>query len=171
MKKNQLIIGGLIIAAFAVFLLFLINRKKTVTTSGTVPGNTTTEKSTQTDTEGFTGKLKQAILRNIPMKCIWKKDENFSAVGYLKSQKYYGEIINQGKKGYVILKDKCMWTWNENNKQGVKMCFEKDIWEDQKNVPQDDYYCVPGTVSDSMFNPPGDINFLDIDKQMEGLQK
>ena len=64
------------------------------------------------------------------------------------------------------MKDKCMYSWEENKTQGMKMCFEKDPWEqdnpqykEQANV---EYICLPALVDDGKFVPPANINFMDL---------
>ena len=129
--------------------------------------------------ESFTGKLKEMIARNVPMRCAFKDDKGNSGVGYVKNKKYYGEVTSDGKTGYVIMVDNCMWSWSSEEKQGVKMCFDveegEDLWEDwegmdeeaKTNTPQGNYNCKPAIVSDSLFSPPADINFMDMNKFMD----
>jgi len=128
--------------------------------------------------ESFTGKLKEMIARNVPMKCAFKDDKGNSGVSYVKNKKYYGELTSDGKTSYVIMVDNCMWSWSLEEKQGVKMCFDvkegEDLWEDwegmdeeaKMNTPQGNYNCKPAAVSDSLFNPPQDIKFMDMDELM-----
>jgi len=125
--------------------------------------------------ESFTGKLKEMVARNVPMKCTFKDDKGNSGIGYVKNKKYYGEVISDGKTSYVIMIDNCMWSWSLEEKQGVKMCFDveegEDFWkgmdeEAKMNTPQSNYNCKPAIVSDSMFNPPEGIKFMDMDKLM-----
>lgn len=63
--------------------------------------------------QGFTGRLKDAIAQGVPMKCTWKQN-GFSGSGYVKGNKYYGEVAIEGKQGYIIMKDNCMWTWSKD---------------------------------------------------------
>ncbi len=173
MKKNLLIILLIIVVLIIILLsgIVVINKQKR---PGFVSNDlriSQTQDTINNQRDGFTGKLKQALLKNIPLKCSWKKDETFSAVGYLKGKSYYGEVIRDGKKSYLIIKNNCMWTWYENNKQGAKMCFKGDVWDQQNNIPQEDYHCAQASVSDDMFIPPADISFLDIDKQMGGEEE
>jgi hypothetical protein len=140
----------------------------------------TVQQQEQAGEEGFTGKLKDVIARNIPMKCTWSVGD-FSATGYVKGEKFYSEVMQKGKQGYMIMKDNCMWTWSKDEAQGVKMCFEpeegEDVWEmeDVEGMegagppPDVNLKCVPAVISDSKFVPPSNINFMDMSEMMKGM--
>lgn len=130
------------------------------------------KKETGQEGESFTGQLKEAIARGVPMKCTYTQGD-FTGTGFIKGKNYYGEISQEGKKGYVIMKDDCMWSWSEGENQGIKMCFEEDIWEQEEGtVPTEaEYYCSPTLVSDSQFNPPASVDFLDMDEMMGGMEE
>ncbi len=125
--------------------------------------------------KAFTGKLKQAIALGVPMKCTYTQGD-FTGMGFVKGRKYYGEVSSQGKKGYVIMKDNCMWSWTEEQNQGVKMCFESDIFEEfeqegQSQVPVEvEYHCTPAVFSESKFNPPIDVNFMEMGQMMGDIE-
>ncbi len=110
------------------------------------------------------------------MKCTWSTGD-FSATGYIKGGKYYTEVMQQGKPGFMIMKDNCMWTWAKEEKQGVKMCFDpteaEDMWEyEGGGSPTDvNLKCVPTVVSDSKFVLPSDVKFMDMDEMMKGMEQ
>jgi hypothetical protein len=122
--------------------------------------------------EAFTGKLKDAIAKGIPMKCSYTQGGN-SGTSYIKGSKVYGEITGQGKQGYVIMVDKCMWSWNKGETQGIKMCFEENVWDTEDtetgSAPTEaEYNCSPTIISDSQFNPPGNVKFMTMEEMMKG---
>ncbi len=128
--------------------------------------------------ESFSGKLKDMVMRNVPLKCTYSDGEGNSGVGYVKNKKYYGEITTKDGTAYVVMADNCMWSWADKEDQGVKMCFDveegEDLWGDWENMdeearlntPQGSYSCRPATVSDSLFNPPQNIKFMDMNELM-----
>ncbi len=134
-----------------------------------VPGEI--KKETGQQGESFTGKLKEAVARGIPMKCTYSQ-EGTTGTSYIKGNKVYGEITGQGKTGYVVMVDKCMWSWNKGETQGIKMCFEENVWEGEKGegsvATEAEYNCSPALVSDSQFNPPSNVKFLTIEEMMKG---
>ena len=99
----------------------------------------------------------------------------------VKGKKSYGEIAQEGRMVKGIGKDNCMWTWEEGNPQGTKMCMEvseeemtemaeesKQMMEEQGYQPPDiDYQCRPAVFGDEKFNPPGEVNFMDVGQMME----
>jgi hypothetical protein len=125
----------------------------------------------------FVGKIKEVVARGVPMKCTYAQGD-YSGTSYIKGEKMYGEVSQAGRGGYVIIKNNCMWTWNQGENQGIKMCYEEDFWEmseeyaqeGQTSVPTEaEYRCVPAVISDSQFDPPASVNFLDMEQMMEGL--
>ncbi|HUV42895.1 MAG TPA: hypothetical protein VMY36_03285 [Patescibacteria group bacterium] len=129
--------------------------------------------------EEFVGKIKEVVARGVPMKCTYTQGDN-TGTSYIKGKNIYGEMMAQGKQGYVIMKDKCMWSWNKDESQGVKMCFEEDIWETSEDYAQEgqasvaseaEYRCLPAIVSDSQFEPPANVNFMDMDQLMQGVEE
>ena len=135
------------------------------------------EKEAGEEGESFTGKLKAAVTLGVSMKCTYQQGD-FTGTGYIKGKRYYGEVMQQGKKGYVIMKDNCMWSWGTEQAQGVKMCFEEDIFEQEQEyegvegaVPTEaEYHCTPAVFPDSRFDPPSNVNFMDMDQMMQGIE-
>jgi len=170
MKKTFILITILvIIVAILVGFKFLGKNKKTDQNN-----NNQQQVQKETKSESFTGKIKDAFLRNVPLKCTYKMDDNNYGTGWLKNRKYYGEITANGKQGYIILVDNCMWTWDKEKAAGAKMCFEvkegESIWdemESQDNQSNNSYNCVSSLVNDDVFNPPSNIKFVDIEEMMK----
>ncbi|PJC28385.1 hypothetical protein CO054_00410 [Candidatus Shapirobacteria bacterium CG_4_9_14_0_2_um_filter_39_11] len=121
--------------------------------------------------ESFTGKLKDAVARGLPMKCTYTQDST-TGTSYIKGSKVYAEITAQGKEGYIIMVDKCMWTWNKGESQGIKMCFEENVWEGEEGAgsapTEAEYNCAPALVSDSQFSPPANVKFVDVEEMIGG---
>lgn len=114
----------------------------------------------------FTGSIKTAVQKGIPLKCTAPKDETTGievTAGYIKGEKYYGEIMQKGTPAYIIMIGNCMYSWQKDNKRGVKMCFDGNIW-DQQESSNANYTCKTAVFSDSLFTPPSDVNFIDVDK-------
>jgi len=177
MKKSLPIIIILIIIVVALAgWKFLGKGKKTTTQGGTQEGQAT---PTQAAGESFTGKIKDAFMRNIPLECTYKTDDQNFATAHLKNKKYHAEITSNGKLSYVILVDNCFWMWEKDKTEGVKMCFEpqegEDIWTDFEQQQQEgsttdlDYNCAPSIVNDAVFTPPVNIKFTDVSEMIKNL--
>ncbi len=157
MKKLLPIILIIIVVIVAVGIRVFLGKEKVVTLPGKI------SKEAGETGESFTGKLKDAIAKNIPLRCTYAQGGN-TGTSYIKGNRVYGEFLNQGKEGYLIIVDKCMWTWNKGENKGLKMCFETNIWEEGQGtmtaVPTDaEYKCNPVMISDTQFNPPNNVTF------------
>lgn len=172
MKKNQLLlIGGIVLVTALVAGYSFLNKGAGLIK---MPGEIT--KSEGEAGKEFTGRLQDIVKLGIPYKCTFSNNM-MEGTGYIKGKNYYGEIKNSsGQEGYIIMKDNCMWNWNKDNKQGVKMCFDtvegKDIFDQEpQGTPEGEYRCVPGNISDGKFTPPKDINFMDMDKMNSDMMQ
>ncbi len=176
MKKNLplIIIVVVVIAVLAVGAWMFLGKGKGGISLPTVPG--VVEKEAGEEGQEFVGKIKDVVARGVPMKCTYTQGD-FIGTSYVKGEKMYGEVSQQGKTGYVIIKDNCMWSWSTGETQGVKMCFEGDFWETSEEYTQEgqvtvpteaEYRCAPAVFTDAKFNPPADINFVDLDELMQG---
>ncbi|MFH0943236.1 MAG: hypothetical protein V1810_03620 [Candidatus Beckwithbacteria bacterium] len=135
----------------------------------------------QNKVEEFTGNLKEAMAKNLPMKCEWKQNNN-SGASYVKGDDIYVETIVDGKNGFIIMKDNCMWSWGDQMEQGVKFCSEPtevEVNEDIKNQTGEDkaegvdwqmeYKCAPAIFGEEKFTPPAGVKFTDMDEMLQGL--
>jgi len=127
--------------------------------------------------EEFVGKIKEVVQKGVPMKCSYTQG-GFAGTSFIKGKKMYNEVVQEGKSGYVIIKDNCMWSWSEGEKQGTKMCFKEDFWEMSEEYAEQgkaampveaEYRCIPAIFTDAKFNPPANVNFMDMDEMMERL--
>jgi len=137
--------------------------------------------------EAFKGGLAAAVKLGVPMKCSYSIDGEMESEGYIKGKNYRGKMTaEQGKIAEVIMKDNCMWNWDEDTKEGVKFCFENEegntMWgdfdeEDFENVelpegyepPDMEYDCKPAIIADSKFIPPSDVEFVDMQEIMNSF--
>ncbi|MCU0822650.1 MAG: hypothetical protein MUC95_09310 [Spirochaetes bacterium] len=165
MKKNIPIIIVFLVLIVAGAYYFMGRSKTAVTLPLEI------SKKEGQNNETFTGKLMDAVAKGVPFKCTFKNNQT-EGTGYIKGKKYYGEISSNGKAGYIVMDDKCMWTWDKDKKQGVKMCFEKSLLDEEANDMQNiqaqttdgEYNCKAAVFSDSIFIPPSDVKFMDIDQ-------
>jgi len=137
-------------------------------------GSTSPDSSTP---DTFLGTLKDAVKLGVGMKCAYKVEGN-EYESFIKGENYRGKIKTaEGKTGEVIIKNNCMWTWSEEEAQGIKTCFEEsdsettNIWEQPQGAVGSDitYTCLPTAVTDAKFIPPSNIDFMDIDAMKEGF--
>lgn len=126
--------------------------------------------------ESFVGKIADALKLGKVMKCTWSKGED-STVFYIKSDKYYrGEVTSKGKVGYYLHSSDYTYVWQEGEERGVKWYWTPSVGEEEMPELGEEavgatldyeYDCRPATVSDSMFEPPPGINFVDMSQFMQ----
>lgn len=140
----------------------------------------------QEEGQGFTGKLKDALTLGQSMKCTWSQDADNFGTAYIKDEKVRTDVTTDGKAAHSIMVDNCTWVWEEGKTEGMKMCYEPTEMEameeevtemgGMEEIPEEysyqapdiDYTCQPAVVSDSMFNPPSGVNFIN-PQEMMGL--
>jgi len=139
--------------------------------------NQTDQQQATNQGEGFVGKLKDAIALGTAMECTFSKDD-YSGTTWVKGKQIYSEFTQPDNNGFMIMQGDCIYTWGSAQPQGIKMCYDpsefeamteqsQDLSQGQAGPPPDmEYNCSPAVVNDSMFNPPADIEFMDINQLM-----
>lgn len=172
-----ILIGALVLVAGAYFLL----QNKGQQLTGQLPQAGEMEEQESVDQEKtITGNLKEILRLGQSLKCTWSREDGGAGTIWVKNDMFYNEFKSGEQQGKMIYKDYCMWTWYEGQTQAVKICFSPEEAEEMfsgeaesssqtdTNVPTNvNYNCQRATVSDSRFDPPEDIQFMD----MEGLMK
>ena len=176
MKKNLplIILGMVVIVGLAIGGWWLLGRGKQISLP-TAPSEVS-EQAPAEEGKGFVGKLKDALTLGQSMKCTWERDENNFATSYIKDSKIRTEVTQAGEKAHSIMVDNCTYTWQEGETQGFKMCFEPEEGEEEvvtpegitAEMPDYEYNCEPAIVPDSMFNPPAEVNFMNMEQMMDG---
>jgi hypothetical protein len=183
-KQNKkpiipLVIGGIVLVAI-IGALFLKPSKQT----SQQPEGTSELKADIKQEKGFSegnpfkGSYKAAVALGIPMKCSYQVGGG-EYKGVIKGDKFKGQMKNpNGQVGHMIMKDNCMYSWSEEMKdQGIKICDEEmDInAEDNQEEPTeeanmpDNLVCYPTAVSDSEFDLPTDVKFMDMANLMDSF--
>lgn len=147
------------------------------------------QKMKKEEEKSVTGSLKDIVGLGSSMKCTWKTDD-ISATSWIKKDKVYTETTLPDGKTNTIFVDGCVWNWNDGDTAGIKVCYdfdeeemEKDLedfteglesyaesLEQQGTIESADeikYDCSKAVISDSKFNPPSNITFTSWDDLME----
>ncbi len=188
MKKSIVIIliGAVVLGAGA---YFLSQNKPSQPSTEPQQQEQANEQQETDDQETMTGSLKRMLGLERSLKCSWS-NEGGSGTTWVKNGMFYNEVTDGTQQARVIFKDDCMWSWQEGKAQGVKMCFSPEEADEiisgessesqetdqqqatDESVPTDvQYNCRPATVSDAKFDPPEDIQFMDVDQLMQGMQE
>ena len=174
-----IIVIAVVVIGAGAYMLFGRSKSAVPTDSITVSTETTDTSVSET----FSGTLKEAISLGVGMKCTYNVG-GYEYEGYIKGENYRGKMMTaEGKTGTVIVKDDCMWTWEEGDTEGLKICYtetetvegeevngEGGVWDQPSAAGSGvDYNCVPAAVSDAQFTPPATVNFLDPTEMIEGM--
>ncbi len=127
----------------------------------------------------YTGTLKYMVGLGIPLRCDLQTAD-YSGTTWVKGESFYTEVDSDGQTGKIIFKDDCLWNWSEGESQGVKMCFDpeeaEEIISGQTDSPETtdlptgvEYNCRPAAITDAKFNPPSNVEFMDMDELMQGM--
>lgn len=132
---------------------------------GQQPSDQPKEKNSANDVkaEAFNATLKVAIEKGVPIKCTQPENSAGTQLteGYIKGNKYYGELKHKGaQEARILIVDNCMWGWNKGDAKGWKRCAKTtgEMWEDV-NSENNIYNCTPSAFTDEKFTPPSNIEF------------
>ena len=119
---NKLLPIALIVLAVGAVIYIFINRGSSNTSVDVASPDSSTP-------DTFSGMLKDAVELGVVMKCTYEVEGN-EYESFIKGENYRGKIkTTEGKTGEIIIKDNCMWTWSEEETQGIKICFEESVPE------------------------------------------
>ncbi|MFW5884958.1 MAG: hypothetical protein ACOCUF_01895 [Patescibacteria group bacterium] len=138
--------------------------------------------------ESFTGSIADLMKRGNALKCEWSMDDSGQkgeGVVYVSGEDYRQEVNltePQTMKAYSVSDGEFIYNWTDQAKQGMKM--KKSKAESQQAQQQEadqepntvdineniDFNCSGWSVDESKFNLPEDIDFIDLDEQMNQMQ-
>lgn len=137
--------------------------------------------------EKISGSIRELIGMGTAMKCTWDMGEESSGTSWIKGENVYSEVKTSQGQFNSITKDACVWTWQEGNTSGMKICYDttEEIYEAPEvegETPEEEpietevmtpptdieYNCEKTSISDSRFEPPTEVTFTSMDELMEG---
>lgn len=149
-----------------------IEQKTTATTQGT----------TQQGGNIFTS-IQDALSKSISLKCDYPDPNGKGTItSYIKNGAVRVMSIAMGSQGNgsAIMKDNKMWIWDDVKKTGMMLTLNKPTGTNPSGVPQQDQrekvladmekyknYCKTEVVADSLFIPPTDVQFTDLQNIMQ----
>ncbi|MBI3366397.1 hypothetical protein HY041_02090 [Candidatus Roizmanbacteria bacterium] len=142
--------------------------------------------STQQSGNVFTS-IKDALTKSLSLKCEYPDPRTKATVTtYIKNGavRVMGMSIQNNKSSNAIIKDNKMWIWTEGDKQGMMLTLSipavgkpsgtPQIKEDQRErvlaeMERFKNNCKTETVDDSLFVPPSNVTFTDLQNMMKGV--
>lgn len=145
----------------------------------------TEQKTAGSKTQGgniFTS-IKDALSKSLSLKCEYPNPSGKGTVtSYIKNGAVRVSSMGMGEEGYgsAIMKDNKMWIWSEGKNEGMmltlnkpeaeKAVAEKKEDQSEKVLAEMEKYknsCKTEVVADSLFTPPSNVKFTDL----EGIMK
>lgn len=152
----------------------------------TKPSTTvTTQGTTQQGGNIFTS-IQDALSKSLSLKCDYPNPDGKggTVTSYIKNGAVRVSSIAMGTEGNgsVIMKDNKMWIWDDVKKTGMTLTLDTSKLtpgagaasnDDQKakvlaEMEKYKNYCKTEVVADSLFTPPADIKFTDLQNLMKG---
>jgi len=134
-----------------------------------------TQNTGSTSGSGFSGNLAQAISSGKSMKCTMDT-QGVKLDTYIKGKKARSESLIQGMKSITILdENNCAWVWSESSTQGTKICTDAKTTGNNQQVsgsnidPNIKVSCNEMMLEDSLFMPPINIKFTDLNQMMKNV--
>jgi hypothetical protein len=145
--------------------------------------------------ESFSGSLKDLINGGKTLKCTWQSSQDdsgqISGTIYIKGKKFKQDITFKNPETdedsgveidfHSVSDGEWVYSWTSNTPgKGTKMNlsqFETQQEQSDSNTTmvdmtkENNYTCLPWSISDSEFVPPADVEFKDITQEMQGLQE
>lgn len=185
-KKTIALTAVIVIAILAVGIFITLRKNKT---SGNPSVSETTKEETDTSTETSGGKVSigDLIAKGIPQKCTleysdgemttssetWIKDGKFRQIMRVSSPESGKRVVNTISDGGYI------YTWEDGSRSGNKIKIEEASGSQETNQEtvdlqmndQFEYKCTPAVITDAEFSLPANIEFKDLNAELEKLQE
>lgn len=160
---------------------------------------TNNQKPTTSNQQPAFGSIKDALTKAVSLKCEYKDDKGIQTTTYIKAGSVRvmttKSVESKTETNDVIMKDKTLYMWNPVTKKGFKYNIQtttvkvspipsvsgamKESVEPSQKPDQSEGVlamiekfkdaCKPTTVEDSVFVPPTDVSFQDVDAMMKGV--
>lgn len=148
------------------------------------------QKTTGTTRQGgniFTS-IKDALSKSISLKCEYPNPDGKGTVtSYIKNGAVRVMSMMMGPKGNgsAIMKENKMWIWDDIKKEGMMITLDtsKMVKPSGGASPSSDQrekvlaemekyknYCKTEMVADSLFTPPADVKFTDLQNMMKNFK-
>lgn len=157
--KKKIIIGVIVVVIVLIIGFLFLNKK-----------NSNIQKEPQTS---IITSIKDALSKKMTLVCEFKDDTGVSTKSYIKNG-----AVRVSSTGEIIIKDKKMYMWDQKTKQGFVYSIpdseNEEVNQSESYLKMIDKYkdsCKVSSIEDSFFTSPADVNFQDMTKLLEDMQK
>lgn len=158
------------------------------TNDNTANDNSNAATDNSNDLESFTGSLDDLIAKKKPLKCTWSiTAEGMISQGtlYINGEKYRSDVTSDKIEMHYLSDGTNIYMWDSMQAKGTMISVaDMDEMEVQTGTDVDEsemtakdldgvynYQCSSWSTENSKFNPPSDIEFVDIGAQMKEYQQ
>lgn len=155
------------------------------------PSPKTPSQKGQTQKGDIFSSIKDALSKSLSLECTYKDEKGIETKTYVKAGavRVDAKSIKAGSEAnsQIIFKDHKMYSWDPATKKGVLFEIPEENLKTTPSVNQpsgdnkgenflaeiEKYKnsCKSAAVSDSLFVPPSDVDFQDLSKMMENVNK
>ena len=194
MNKAVIIgLGGLALVVVAGVIIFAKPFQSSSQPQGQISTETSSQGKKDSDVGSIKGTIKDLFARNIPMECTFTQaNEEMKTIGtvYLSGGKIRSNFQTiqdneQSIDGFMIQDGEYIYTWTSEQSRGMKIKLEDQrdlVEENAENLESEpksldfeeqdiDYTCKPWLPDNSFFTPPSDIEFTNLNQQIEQIEK
>jgi hypothetical protein len=186
-KQNPINPGLIILILIIAGLGFLYFKQGQLPKTNPNQINQTQPSSKQTNQNktGVIESIKDAIIKNVSFKCQYQPEGGNQIITmYFKGGKIRSEYSSGSKtENIAIVDNNRVWNWQPKEKKGVvfsidlfkgKTTPDNQSYDKETIIKQAEKYrqnCRVENLSDSLFVPPADIKFQDMDEMMKGMMQ
>jgi|GEM_PF-3174604 len=183
-KPNSINIGVVVVVLLAIVLGFFYFKRGQIPQTNLNQTNKTQKQTNQNKT-GVIESIKDALTKNLSFKCQYQPEGISEVVTmYFKGGKIRSEYSSNSEiKNIAIVDNKKVWNWQPKEKKGVvfsmdlfkgKESSDNQSFNQEEMIKEAEKYrqnCQVQNLPNSLFEPPADIQFQDMDKMMKGMME
>ena len=185
-KQNPINLGLIIIFLIITSLGFLYFRqgqlpKTNPKTNQTQPSS----RQTNQNKKSFIESIKDAVTKNVSFKCQYQPEGGSQIITmYFKGGKIRSEYsLGSGTENIALVDNNRVWNWQPKEKKGVvfsidlfkgKTTPDNQSYDKEAIIKQAEKYrqnCQVENLPNSLFVPPADIKFQDMNEIMKGMMQ
>lgn len=133
-------------------------------------------------TQNLPGTIKKTIGKSVSLECKYTDDKSNPQTAYIKDEiMRVNGVQTMTGLGNIIYKEKMLWMWTPDSTDGILFDLtngfvsEKKVNFNPENLLKDIEYqrqnCNASVLEDSLFVPPADISFLDLEQFLDKLNQ
>jgi len=127
--------------------------------------------------------IRDAITKNIALRCEYTDESGNTSINYIKGNMIRVDNEVEGKTMHALMKDEKIYIWSDDSKDGFLMDMSnmetsddfkmgEDVIHDSEDIIaklESQNRCMAEGISDSYFEVPRDINFVDWSKLFQQM--